>query len=82
MQIGNFNLHTICKQVQGYPNYEISICGQVRNFKTKRILNPWISDTGYYCVKFTKDKQRMNHYVHRLVLMNFIPNLYNCKCVV
>ena len=38
---------TIWKTIEGYENYEVSICGQVRNVKTKRILRPRIGN-GYY----------------------------------
>ena len=47
MQIGNFNLPTIWTQIKGYPNYQISICGQVKNVKTIKIeankyFNSWM----------------------------------------
>jgi hypothetical protein len=51
MQIGDFILPTIWKQIQDFPNYEISICGQVRNFKTKRILKT----KGILCFSFRSD---------------------------
>ena len=34
---------TIWKRIDGYDNYEISICGQVRNVRIKRVLKPRIS---------------------------------------
>ena len=80
MQIGNFNLPTIWKQVQGYPNYEVSICGQVRNVKTNRTLKPWIYD-GYRLVKLCKNNNKETLKIHRLVALNFIPNIENCKCI-
>ena len=30
---------TIWKTIEDYENYEVPICGSVRNVKTKRILN-------------------------------------------
>ena len=30
-------------RIKGYPNYEVSICGMVRNVITKRILKPGIN---------------------------------------
>jgi hypothetical protein len=29
---------TVWQPIKGYDNYEVSICGSVRNIKTKRIL--------------------------------------------
>ena len=81
MQIGNFIVPTIWKQIQGYPNYEISICGQVRNFKTKRILKFYINKKGYYCVELSKNNIGTKHRIHRLVILNFIPNIENYDCV-
>ena len=81
MQIGNFILPTIWKQIQGYPNYEISICGQVRNFKTKRVLKQCINHNGYYRVHLSKNNLDTIHRVHRLVALNFIPNIDNKECV-
>ena len=31
---------TVWLPIKDYPNYEVSICGSVRNVKTKRILRP------------------------------------------
>ena len=31
---------TVWLPIKDYPNYQISICGSVRNVKTKRILKP------------------------------------------
>ena len=81
MQIGNFILPTIWKQIEGYPNYEISICGQVRNFKTKRILKISINDYGYYCITLYKNNVAKSYRIHRLILMNFIPNIENKKFI-
>ena len=81
MQIGNFILPTIWKQIEGYPNYEISICGQVSNFKTKRILKISINDHGYYCITLYKNNVSKSHRIHRLILMNFIPNIENKKFI-
>jgi hypothetical protein len=82
MQIGDFILPTIWKQIQDFPNYEVSICGQVRNFKTKRILKPDISSKGYYRIGLQdNNKCKIKHYIHRLVLINFIPNVENYDCV-
>ncbi len=71
---------TVWKQIDGYENYEVSICGQVRNVKTKRILKPGLRK-GYYRVDLSKDNKPKRHSVHRLVCKAFIPNLENCNSV-
>ena len=81
MQIGNFILPTIWKQIKGFPNYEISICGQVRNFKTKRILNPMISCKGYYYIHLYDNDNQIKQRIHRLIALNFIPNINNDQFV-
>ena len=68
---------TIWKKIEGYPNYEISICGSVRNFTTKRILKPAVSNNGYYFVELFNKKQHKKFKVHRLVAIHFIPYLNN-----
>ena len=80
MQIGNFILPTIWKQIQGYPNYEISICGQVRNINTNKNLKPGLV-RGYYTVTLAKNKKSKHLRVHRLVMQNFIPNIEKCECI-
>ena len=82
MKFEELNLPTIWTQIKGFPNYEISICGQVRNFKTKRILKPDISSKGYYRIGLQNNNQcKIKHYIHRLVLINFIPNIENYDSV-
>ena len=41
---------TVWLPINGYDNYEVSICGMVRNVNTKRILKPGINNGGYYYV--------------------------------
>ena len=81
MQIGDFILPTIWKQINGYPNYEISICGHVRNFKTKRVLKPWLNRKNYYCISLYENNMVKKYNIHRLVAFNFIPNINNDKFV-
>lgn len=73
------------KQVKGYEGlYEASIDGQIRNFKTKKVLNPYGFKTKargsegyrYYKVKLYKDggKSCKTHILHRLIAMTHIEN--------
>ena len=72
---------TVWLPVKNYDNYEVSICGMVRNVKTKLILKPWICNKGYYAVGLCKNGKVKKYNVHRLVAKHFIPNLSKCKCV-
>ncbi len=65
---------TIWKQIEDYPNYETSICGQVRNITTKRILRPRIR-SGYYAVDLYKKGEAKTFPIHRLVANTFIPKV-------
>ena len=47
---------------------------QYRAFPMDKILKPWDNGKGYKVVSLTKDTNRKNHYVHRLVAEHFIDN--------
>ena len=68
---------TVWLPIKDYPNYEISICGQVRNIRTKRVLKPRISKSGYYRVELYNSIKQSTQNIHRLVAKAFIPNLNN-----
>ena len=53
------------------PKYEISVRGEIRNAKTKRVLKVHNNGTGYLKVKIAGS----SYYIHRLVAETFIPNL-------
>ena len=57
--------------IDGFPSYEVSTDGRVRNSKTGRIMKLYIRPTGYIQVSLSKDKQISLHYVHRLVATAF-----------
>jgi hypothetical protein len=74
--------YTIWKQIDGYENYEVSICGSVRNITTKRILRPNLSSGYYYVILCRKNEKVKNITVHSLVANAFIPKLDTSKnCV-
>lgn len=60
-------------------NYEINDIGQVRNKKTKKVLNYWKSSNGYLQVSLCNKGKQKTYYVHRLVANNFIENKNNYK---
>jgi hypothetical protein len=67
---------TVWLPIDEYENYEISICGSVRNFATKWILRPRIR-SGYYAVDLCKNNICKTHYIHQLVCKTFISNVDN-----
>lgn len=56
--------------IKDHPNYGINAVGEVKNFKTGRILKPDTSYGGYSKVDIDGKK----YYIHRLVAENFVPN--------
>lgn len=70
------------KEIPGFEGrYEVSTRGRIRNYKTKRVLSTKRLRDGYPSIRLTKDKNRKNYYVHRLVALAFIPNPENKPCV-
>ena len=66
---------TIFRKVEDFERYEVSIHGDIRNRKTKRILKPFTIGKGYQAVTLTKvTNKRKIKYVHRLVGKAFIEN--------
>lgn len=63
------------KQINEYPDYEISDMGNIRNIKTKRILKPQTSRKGYFRVSLYKNKKLYIVEIHRLVAITYIENL-------
>lgn len=64
------------KQINEYPNYEVSNLGNVRR-QTKKgyhLLKPTPNTKGYLRVTLAKNGKAKNFYIHRLVAGAFIPN--------
>lgn len=66
------------KVIKNYPNYEVSIFGDVRNIKTGRILKLQNHNVGYKSVMLGAKNSKT---VHRLVAETFIPNPENLPTV-
>lgn len=63
------------KAIDGYPRYEISNEGNVRNIKTGRVLKLSNDNLGYKRTYLYANGKRKTVLVHRLVAAAFIPNL-------
>ena len=66
------------EKIEGY-NYEISTGGDVRNYKTKKVLKLGLDSRGYYRVSFSLGKTGTPKiaFPHRLVAEAFIDNPEN-----
>ena len=62
------------KQIEDFPNYEVSDLGEVRNIKLDMIMSLHDNGVGYLQVKLRNCKGRVAKYVHRLVAEAFLPN--------
>lgn len=74
----------IFKDVNEYPNYQISNYGRVLNKKRNSFLNGTVNSNGYVKVKLSRknidDSTTTKTFaVHRLVALHFIPNPENKK---
>ena len=67
------------RSIDCYINYQVSNIGRVRNSDTGRILKPRIrgKNHDYQAVALYKDRKQNNCSIHRLVAIEFIPNLEN-----
>jgi hypothetical protein len=72
----------IFKDIEGYPNYQISNYGNVKSLNynhtgKEKILKPTKDKKGYLRVCLSKQGKLKNHKIHRLVAEAFIENQNN-----
>ena len=71
----------IWKEINGFSKYEISNIGNLKNKYSQKILKPCIK-SGYLATSLTDNNGiRKNVKIHRLVALNFIPNVENKETV-
>jgi len=63
------------RKIDGFPNYEVSNMGDVRNVKTDRILKKNNRSTGYQTHSlYDTNRNLITFRVHRLVAKTFLSN--------
>lgn len=71
----------VWKDIPGYEGlYEISTMGRVHSHVSRKILTPFETG-GYQEVTLVKNKNKVKHYIHRLVATCYIPNTENYPCI-
>lgn len=66
------------KSIKNYENlYAVSNLGNIKSYRTNKILKPVKQNTGYYRITLCKDNIKRNYYIHRLVAEAFLlPSKY------
>ena len=61
------------KDIKGYEGlYQISSDGYVISLKTKRAMQPYINNSGYACLKLSRQGKAKSFTLHRLVALSFV----------
>lgn len=53
-------------------NYSATKLGFIYSNKTKKIIKPYLTKTGYFRLNLRSGKNRKNHFVHRLIASSFL----------
>ena len=61
------------RDITGFPNYQVSNMGNIRNIKRGKQKKPGHTTTGYLKVDLYKNSKRSTRKIHRLVADAFIP---------
>ena len=59
--------------------YKINILGDVMRYG--RCLKPGLNNSGYKQVSLCKDGKQKSYPIHRLIMLHFVPNPCNLKCI-
>lgn len=70
---------TLVYQGKEFDNFEVSIDGQIRNSKTKKVYKTWVNHNGYtqVCVSIGSRNNKKVFRLHRAVAETFILNADN-----
>lgn len=61
------------KDIPGFPNYQVSNLGNVKNKKRDKLKEPGYDKNGYLKVDLYKNSKRTTRKIHRLVADAFLP---------
>jgi len=75
------NTQEIYANITGFPKYQISTFGNIKNVRTGRILKPGIDGAGYYKVTLRNNGYSSNKNIHKLVASEFLENPDSKNCV-
>ena len=70
------------KPVKGFPDYEASNFGKIRNINTKHVLKEYVSNSGYYEVSVYLNGKAYPKTVHRLIAQTFMSQYDDQKNVI
>lgn len=62
--------------ISGFPNYDVSSLGNIRNNKTNKFMKVYVK-SGYYHVSLLNESNKKTLKVHRLIALAFIENTEN-----
>lgn len=62
------------RAVPGFPSYQVSVEGRVRNVRTGRHLSPGLRPDGYMAVSLAAESRTRSMLVHRAVALAWLPN--------
>lgn len=66
------------KDIKNYEGlYAITSCGRVWSYRSNKFLTPVSNGRGYLKITLSKDGQKKQHYIHRLVGEAYIANPNN-----
>ena len=67
-------INEIWRSINGFPDYQVSNIGRVRNANTGKIIKGSVCGEGYVVVALHNDYKWTNMYIHRLVAQEFLQN--------
>jgi len=76
----------IWKDIEGYPNYQVSNMGRVKSLNYRRtgkekIIKGSKNNSGYLTVTLSKEGKMKSYFIHRLVASAFLDNPNNLQQV-
>jgi hypothetical protein len=70
-------MEEIWKTIEDFPNYEVSIFGNIKNKTSGKLLKPSLNSSGYYRCTLINNLKKKTITIHRIVSQIFLPNPEN-----